>query len=151
MDEYKGRYRKIVDCDVGWNTVIDDFVDLYRCKIGNLCKIHSFVYVEEGVVIGNGCIIKPHCFLPTGVTLEDDVFLGPGVKFINDRYPRAFNSDDWKLEKTVVRRCASIGAGAVIMCGVEIGKFAIVGAGAVVVDDVEAKATVVGNPARRVR
>ena len=150
MDEYRGRYRKIVDCEVGWNTTIGDFVDLYRCRIGNHCKIHSFVYVEENVVIGSRCIVKPHVFIPTGVVIEDGVFIGPSVVFVNDRHPKA-NADGWKLETTIVRNGASIGAGAVIMCGVCIGEEAVVGAGAVVVDDVEAKATVVGNPAKRIK
>lgn len=148
MDEYS-RYRKIVDCDIGWNTVIGDFVDLYRCRIGNYCKIHSFVYIEENVVIGDKCVVKPYCFLPTGVVIEDEVFIGPGVMFTNDRHPDV--KGDWKLEKTLVRKGASIGAGAVIMCGVTIGEGAMVGSGAVVVDDVEAKATVVGNPARKIK
>lgn len=150
MDEYAMKYRKIVDCEVGWNTKIDDFVDLYRCKIGNYCKVHSFVFIEEGVVIGNSCVIKPYCFLPTGVVIEDGVFLGPHVVFVNDRHPKA-NNDDWELEKTLVRKDASIGANATIMCGVVVGEEAVVGAGSVVVDDVEERATVVGNPAKRVR
>jgi len=150
MEEYFMRYRKIIDCEVGWNTKIGDFVDLYRCKIGNYCKIHSFVFIEEGVVIGDRCIVKPHVFIPTGVVIEDDVFIAPGVVFVNDRHPKA-NNDKWRLEKTVIKKGASIGANATIMCGLSINEEAMIGAGAVVTKDVEAKAVVVGNPAKKVR
>lgn len=141
------KYRKIVDCEVGWNTVIGDFVDLYRCRIGNYCKIHSFVYMEENVKVGDKCVVKPHVFIPTGVIIEDEVFIGPGVVFVNDRHPKT-NNDDWKLEKTLVKRGASIGANATIMCGVTVGEGTIVGAGSVVLFSVKAKTTVVGNPAK---
>ena len=149
MDEYEMRYRKIVDCEVGWNTIIGDFVDLYRCRIGNYCKVHSFVYIEEGVVIGNRCIVKPHVFIPTGITIEDEVFIGPGVMFTNDRHPDV--KGNWKLEKTIVKKGASIGANATIMCNVIIGEFATIGAGSVVLSDVKANTTVVGNPAKIIK
>lgn len=129
-------------------------VNLYGCHIGAETKIGAFVEVQKQVVIGKRCKISSHTFVCEGVTIEDEVFVGHGVIFINDRYPRATadghlqSEADWEVIPTRVRRGASIGSGAVIMCGVTIGERAVVGAGAVVTQDVRADAIVVGVPAR---
>jgi len=136
----------IHDCDIGEGTVVRDFVNLYGCRIGQDCKIAAYVEVQRGVVIGDRCKIEAFAFIPTGVTIEDEVFIGPHVVFTNDLHPRAVG--EWSVTPTVVRKGASIGAGAVIVCGVTIGEGALVGAGAVVTRDVPPGATVVGNPAR---
>ena len=115
--------------------------------IGDNCIISKNVYVDIGVRIGSGCKIQNNVNLYHGVILEDDIFLGPSMTFTNDMYPRAFN-DDWELTKTVVKKGASIGAGAVIRCGVTIGEYAMIGAGSVVVKDIPPHTLVVGNPAR---
>lgn len=116
-------------------------------KIGEGCVIGKNVYIDAGVTIGSGVKIQNNVNVYAGVTIEDDVFLGPSMTFTNDLYPRAFNAD-WKITPTLVRKGASIGAGAVIVCGVEIGEYAMVGAGAVVTKDVPPYMLVVGNPAR---
>jgi len=145
-------------CKIGKGTSIADSADLYKCKIGNDCKISGFVYIEEDVTIGDKCKIRPFSFIPTGVTIGDGVFIGPGSVFINDRKPRAINIDgslkkeeDWNLEKTEIKNGASIGAGSVIMCGVTIGEYAVVGAGAVVTNDVPSHSLVIGNPAKIIK
>ena len=140
----------IKDCKIGENTVIREPVNLYKCEIGDNCRIGGFVYIEEGVKIGNNCKIKPFVFIPTGVTIEDDVFIGMGVKFTNDRYPRTYNKD-WKLEKTIVRQGVSIGANTTILPGIEIGEYSIIGAGSVVTKNVPSRVVVVGNPAKIVK
>jgi len=147
---YTGRHRfsSLVDIDVDEETTIHDLVNLYKCRIGKGCKIGSYVYIEEDVSVGDNVKIKPHTFIPTGVTIEDDVFVGPGVIFTNDKYPRS--RGNWRLLRTVVRKGASIGAGAVILPGVTIGEHSMVGAGAVVTEDVEPYSIVTGNPARKV-
>lgn len=146
------------DCRIGKNTKIAQSADLYKCTIGDNCKISGFVYIEEKVKIGNNCKIRPFSFLPTGVTLEDGVFVGPGVTFVNDKTPRAINADgslkgeeDWTLTQTLVKMGASIGAGATILCGVTIGEYAVVGSGAVVTTDVPKRAVVIGNPAKVIK
>jgi acetyltransferase-like isoleucine patch superfamily enzyme len=151
------RFSKLRDVQIGEGTVILDHVNLYKCKIGRNCKVDSYVFIEEGVEIGDNCKIKPFVFIPKGVTIEDDVFIGPNVVFTNDRFPRSTNPDgvpksekDWKLERTLIRKGSSIGAGAVILPGIIIGRDAMVGAGSVVTSDVADGATVVGNPARPV-
>jgi acetyltransferase-like isoleucine patch superfamily enzyme len=136
----------VVDCEIGKGTIIRDQVNLYRCRIGEDSKIESFVYIEEGVTVGNRCKIKPNVFIPTGVTIEDDVFIGPNVSFTNDKHPKA--GGFWVLSTTKVKSKASIGAGAVILPGVTIGKGAVVGAGAVVTKDVGEGEVVMGNPAK---
>ena len=136
----------IVDSEIGEGTVVRDHVNLYKCRIGRNCKIESFVYIEEGVVIGDECKLKPFVYIPSGVTIEDGVFLGPNVKFTNDKHPRV--SGDWELLRTIVCRGASIGAGSVILPGVRIGRNAMVGAGSVVTKDVQDEQVVYGNPAR---
>jgi UDP-2-acetamido-3-amino-2,3-dideoxy-glucuronate N-acetyltransferase len=139
-------FSKIVEAEIGEGTVVRDHVNLYKCKIGRNCKIESFVYVEEGVIVGDDCKIKPHVYIPSGVIIEDQVFLGPNVTFTNDKYPHV--RGDWKLLKTIVGHGASIGGHTVILPGVRIGKKATVGAGSVVTRDVPEGATVCGNPAR---
>ncbi len=131
---------------VGKGTVIRDHVNLYKCKIGSNCKIESFVYIEQDVVIGNWCKIKPHVFIPTGVKICNNVLIGPGVTFTNDKYPTV--SDDWKLYRTVVEDDVSIGAGTVLVPGVRIGKGAMIGAGSVVTKNIPAGSLAYGNPAR---
>lgn len=142
----KLKHSVICDVTVEEGTEIHDHVNLYKCKIGKKCKIESFVYIEEGVVIGNNVKIKPQVFIPTGVTIEDNVFIGPGVVFTNDKYPRS--KGEWKLSPILVKRGASIGAGSVILPGITIGQESIVGAGSVVTKTVPAYTVVVGNPSR---
>jgi acetyltransferase-like isoleucine patch superfamily enzyme len=142
----KPRYAIIKDVNIGKDTKVYDQVNLYKCKIGQNTKIDAFVYIEENVDIGNNVKIRPFTFIPTGVRIEDDVFIGPHVTFTNDRYPRVRGK--WRELKTVVKKGASIGAGAVICPGVTIGEYALVGAGSIVVRDVPDYAIIVGNPAR---
>ncbi len=143
------------DVRLGVNVRLSNFVNLYGCELGDETRVGAFVEVQRDVRVGRRCKISSHTFICSGVTLEDEVFVGHGVVFINDRRPRATNDDgtpqveaDWLMERTVVRRRASIGSGAVIMCGVRIGEGALVGAGAVVTRDVAPGAIVVGSPAR---
>jgi UDP-2-acetamido-3-amino-2,3-dideoxy-glucuronate N-acetyltransferase len=132
----------------GTNTRIYDHVNLYRCRIGRGSKIDAFVYIEEGVVIGNRVKIRPFTFVPTGVVIEDDVFIGPNVTFTNDKYPEV--NSGWKLLKTTIRRGASIGGGSVLL-PVTVGKNSLVGAGSVVTKDVPDNVVVAGNPASVIR
>ena len=130
-------------------------VNLYGCRIGDDTKIGTFVEIQKNAVIGRRCKISSHTFICEGVTIEDDVFVGHGVMFINDRRPRATadgrlqTEDDWRVVPTLVQRGASIGSGAAILCGVTIGENAMIGAGAVVTHDVPPGETVAGVPARR--
>jgi UDP-2-acetamido-3-amino-2,3-dideoxy-glucuronate N-acetyltransferase len=142
------------DVKLGQRVRIFAFTNLYGCEIGDDVKIGAFVEIQKGVQIGHRCKISSHSFLCEGVTLEDEVFIGHGVTFINDRLPRATNTDgglqteaDWNCVPTVVKRGASICSGATILCGVAIGERAIVGAGSVVTKDVPDGAIVAGNPA----
>jgi len=146
------------DVQLGKDVRIFGYVNLYGCAIGDRTKIGAFVEIQKGAVIGTDCKISSHTFVCEGVTVEDGVFVGHSVVFINDRYPRATNADgqmqteaDWSVEKTLVCKGASIGSGSVIMCGVTIGENAIVGAGSVVTHDVPDNAIVAGNPARLMR
>ena len=131
-----------------------DLVNLYGCRVGAGSKVGAFVEIQKGAAIGERCKISSHSFVCEGVTIEDDVFVGHGVMFINDPYPRATTDGrlqteaDWAVVPTLVRRGASIGSGAAILCGVTIGEGALVGAGAVVTRDVPAGSTVAGVPAR---
>ena len=141
--------KTLVDVELGKNVKIYDFVNLYSCDIGDDTKIGAFVEVQKGVTIGKNCKISSHTFICEGVTIEDNVFVGHNVTFINDRYPRV--KGKWKMEKTVVKEGASIGSGSTILCGVTIGERAMIGAGTVVTKDVPANSIVVGNPARVIR
>ena len=133
------------------------FVNLYGCTIGDETSIGTFVEIQKGAVIGARCKIQSHTFICEGVTIEDEVFIGHNVNFINDTYPRATTDGtlqtdaDWKLVPTLVRRGASLGTGSTILGGVTIGEGAIVGAGSVVTRDVPARSIVAGNPARLLR
>ena len=143
------------DVKLGTGVRIYGFVNLYGCEIGDESKIGTFVEIQKGARIGRRCKISSHTFICEGVTIEDEVFVGHGVVFINDRYPHATNSDgsvqtdaDWKCVPTVVKRGATIGSGATLLCGITVGEHATVGAGSVVTRDVPANAVVAGNPAR---
>src|SRR5215212_2132063 len=143
------------DVKLGKGVRIFGFTNLYGCEIGDEVKIGTFVEIQKGTKIGNRCKISSHSFICEGVTLEDEVFIGHNVTFTNDRYPRATNTTgalqteaDWSCVPTLVKRGASIGSGATLLCGITIGECAIVGAGSVVTKDVPANAIVVGNPAR---
>lgn len=146
------------DVKLGKNVKIYGFVNLYGCEIGDGTKIGTFVEIQKGVKIGKNCKISSHTFICEGVTIEDEVFIGHHVVFINDLYPRATNEQgelqtekDWKVIPTLVKRKASIGSGAVILAGITIGEGAIVGAGSVVTKDVPDWTIVAGNPARILR
>jgi acetyltransferase-like isoleucine patch superfamily enzyme len=146
------------DVELGEGVVIRDFVNLYGCRIGDGTRIGTFVEIQRGSLIGKNCKISSHTFICEGVTLEDNVFVGHGVTFINDRYPRATTADgalqaeaDWECLPTLVKRGASIGSGATLLCGITIGEGAIVGAGSVVTRDVAPGMIVAGNPARALR
>ena len=150
--------RIAADVRLGQDVRIAEFVNLYGCIIGDESRIGTFVEIQKNAVVGCRCKISSHSFICEGVTLEDEVFVGHGVVFVNDRYPRATTEsgvlagdDDWKCEATLVKWRASIGSGATILCGVTIGEEAIVGAGAVVTRDVAARTIVAGNPARFIR
>ena len=143
---------------LGRNVRLHDFVNLYGCEIGDDVKIGTFVEIQKGAIIGNRCKISSHSFICEGVTLEEGVFIGHSVTFTNDRYPRATNltgelqtEADWKCVRTLVKKGASIGSGATLLCGITIGENAMIGAGSVVTKDVPAGATVAGNPARIMR
>jgi acetyltransferase-like isoleucine patch superfamily enzyme len=142
------------DVKLGRGVRIYDFTNLYGCEIGDDVKIGTFVEIQKGAKIGHRCKISSHTFICEGVTIEEEVFIGHNVTFINDRYPRATaggalqTEADWNCESTVVKRGASIGSGATLLCGVTVGENAIVGAGSVVTRDVPPGAVVAGNPAR---
>jgi acetyltransferase-like isoleucine patch superfamily enzyme len=143
---------------LGRNVRIRGFVNLYGCTIGDDVRIGTFVEIQKGAVIGNNCKIQSHTFICEGATLEEEVFVGHGVTFTNDRFPRATNDEglpkndnEWTCEKTLVKRGASIGSGVTLLCGITIGERAIIGAGSVVTRDVPPGAIVAGNPARVIR
>jgi acetyltransferase-like isoleucine patch superfamily enzyme len=146
------------DVRLGKNVRLSKFVNLYGCQIGNNTKIGAFVEIQKNASIGECCKISSHSFICEGVVIEDNVFIGHGVMFINDSYPRATAVDgrlqtdgDWKVERTVIRRGASIGTGATILSKVDVGENAIVGAGSVVTHDVPAHAIAAGCPAKVLR
>jgi UDP-2-acetamido-3-amino-2,3-dideoxy-glucuronate N-acetyltransferase len=146
------------DVKFGQGVRVFSFVNLYGCEIGDESKIGTFVEIQKGARIGRRCKISSHTFICEGVTIEDEVFIGHGVMFTNDLFPRATNPDgslqtaaDWKCIPTVVKKGAAIGSNATILCGITIGERAVVGAGAVVTKDVPAGAVVAGSPARVIR
>ncbi|HEX4031072.1 MAG TPA: acyltransferase [Terracidiphilus sp.] len=143
---------------LGTNVRLAKFINLYGCAIGDDTKIGAFVEIQKNSTVGKCCKISSHTFICEGVVIEDDVFIGHGVTFTNDMYPRATAAGgvlqteaDWKVEPTVIRKGASVGSGATILCNITIGENAIVGAGSVVTRDVPANAIVAGNPARVLR
>ena len=146
------------DVKLGDGVRIFAFANLYGCEIGDESKIGAFVEIQKGAIIGKRVKISSHSFICEGVTIEDEVFIGHSVVFINDRFPRAASSSgklqtnqDWDCIPTLVQRGASIGSNATILCGVTIGEYAMVGAGSVVTKDVPASSVVVGNPAKIIR
>ena len=146
------------DVRLGADVRIFDFTNLYGCEIGDGSRIGTFVEIQKNARIGRRCKIQSHTFICEGVEIEDEVFVGHGVMFINDRFPRATTGEgdlqseaDWVCEPTVVKRGASIGSNATILCGVTIGEGAVVGAGSVVTRDVAPGVVVAGNPARTLR
>jgi UDP-2-acetamido-3-amino-2,3-dideoxy-glucuronate N-acetyltransferase len=148
-------YRLLNDVDLGERVLIYPFVNLYGCRIGDDTVVGPFVEIQDGVTIGERCKIQSHTFICTGVEIHDDVFVGHGVTFVNDKRPRATTSDglpqdagDWELLPVIVERRASIGSGALVLGGVRIGASALVGAGAVVTRDVAPNSVVAGVPAR---
>src|SRR2546425_4446251 len=143
------------DVKLGKGVRIFGFTNLYGCEIGDDVKIGTFVKIQKGARIGSRCKISSHTFICEGVTLEDEVFVGHNVTFINDLYPRATNADgqlqteqEWTCEPTLIKRGASIGSSATLLCGITIGEFAVVGAGSVVTRDVSPYSVVAGNPAK---
>ena len=148
-------YRLINGVEFGENVIVYSFANLYGCRIGDNTRIGPYVEIQRGAVVGANCKIQSHTFVCDGVTIEDEVFVGHGVMFINDKRPRATTDagrlqreEDWAVLPTFVERGASIGSGAVVLGGLRIGARALVGAGAVVTKDVAPGETVVGNPAR---
>jgi acetyltransferase-like isoleucine patch superfamily enzyme len=146
------------DVRLGKGVKLSKFINLYGCEIGDDTKIGAFVEIQKRATVGKRCKISSHTFICEGVTIEDNVFIGHGVTFINDSYPRATTptgdlqtEQDWKVERTLVKESASIGSGATILSNVVIGEHAIVGAGSVVTHDVPAHTIVAGNPARVLR
>lgn len=146
------------DVKLGKDVRLSNFINLYGCEVGDGTKIGAFVEIQKNALVGKCCKISSHTFICEGVTIEDNVFIGHGVTFINDSYPRATTGDgqlqtelDWKIERTVIKRGASIGSGSTILAKVIVGENAIVGAGSMVTKDVPENAIVAGNPARLLR
>ena len=158
-EEYlRENYIRLNSVKLGRDVKIFSFVNAYGCAIDDNSKIDAFVEIQKNAKIGKRCKISSHSFICEGVTIEDNVFVGHGVVFINDTYPRATTSEgalqteaDWKVEPTLVKRGASIGSGATILCNVTVGENAVIGAGSVVTKDVPSNAVVAGNPARVLR
>ena len=151
----QNEYQSIADVSVGENVRIFKFVNAYGCSIDNNSKVGSFVEIQRGATIGKNCKISSHTFICEGVHIADNCFIGHGVMFTNDLFPRATNPDgsqqtdaDWNLVETFVKKGASIGSNATILCGITIGENAMIGAGSMVTKDVPDGATVAGNPAK---
>ena len=159
MNDVSAQYISIADdVHLGKDIKLSKFINLYGCSIDDNTKIGPFVEIQKNATIGRSCKIQSHTFICEGVTIEDDVFVGHGVIFINDKYPRSTNPDgqlqteeDWAVVPTLVKRGASIGSGATILCNITIGENAVVGAGSVVTKDIPANSVVAGNPAKIMR
>lgn len=158
VEAYSESLRISSDVKLGRNVKLHGFVNLYGCEVGDDSRIGCFVEIQRGAKIGARCKISSHSFVCEGVTLEDEVFIGHGVMFTNDRRPKATNSSgvllgdgDWKPQSTLVKKGASIGSGSTILSGLTIGEHAMVGAGSVVTIDIPAGMTVAGNPARAIK
>lgn len=150
--------RNLNNVELGENVRIFDFTNLYGCKIDDNSKIGTFVEIQKGASVGKNCKVSSHTFICEGVHIADNCFIGHGVMFTNDKFPRATNDDgclqteaDWSCLETFIQKGASIGSNATILCGITIGENAIVGAGAVVTKDVPANSVVVGNPAKVIK
>jgi len=159
MNGASAQYRAIADdVHLGKDIKLSKFINLYGCSIDDNTKIGPFVEIQKNATVGRSCKIQSHTFICEGVTIEDNVFVGHGVTFINDKYPRSTNpegqlqtEEDWAVVPTLVKRGASIGSGATILCNITIGEYAVVGAGSVVTKDIPANSVVAGNPARVIR
>jgi acetyltransferase-like isoleucine patch superfamily enzyme len=150
--------KNINNVTLGVNVKLAEFINLYGCSIGDNTKIGAFVEIQKNVIIGCNCKISSHSFICEGVTIMDNVFIGHGVVFINDKYPHATNQDgsiqtddNWEVISTIIGKGASIGSNATIMCGISIGENAIIGAGSVVTNTVPQNSIVAGNPAKMLR
>ncbi|HZC22290.1 MAG TPA: acyltransferase [Candidatus Binatia bacterium] len=146
------------DVKLGKDVKLSKFINLYGCEVGDETKIGAFVEIQKNATVGKRCKISSHTFICEGVAIEDNVFIGHGVTFINDSYPRATTADgslqtesDWKVERTVIKKGASVGSGSTILANITVGENAIIGAGSVVTKDVPPNSIVAGNPAKLLR